>query len=348
MGKSGKAGSAPRATLATVAASCGVSVMTVSLILNGKDGLFKPETSKRVFEAAELLGYRPNSFARSMRSGRMNSVAMLAADDSATGKWFPASLLYGAMAELYAKDIQLSVTHIPVSKIKAGRPFPKIFRECCADGLLINYIEKLPDAMREFIESAKVPAVNLNCVREGMDCVHPDDKGAFLQATRKMIELGHRRILFACFQFHRHYSYQARLDGYREAMAEAGLQAQELLPRMTPPPGRPAQAMELFSKRSKAPTAVVAANGGNDAMPFMVAAAALGISVPSELSLITCDDVWHIPFDCVSCLELPFEKVGREAAKLLLRRIDYPKGEPVRIAVPFGARGDSSPQAPAP
>ena len=315
--------------------------MTVSLILNGKASLFKPETVARVTEAANTLGYRPNSFARSMRSGRMNSVAMLTTDDSASGKWFPASLLYGAMTELYAKDIQLNVTHIPVSKIKAGKPFPKIFREWCADGLLINYIDELPDTMRDFIDGSGIPAVCLNSVRPGMDCVFPADRDASYKATRHLIDLGHRRILFACFQFHGHYSYQARIDGYRAAMAEAALTPLEMLPRFVVPPDRLAFIKTAFGKMRELPTAVVASNGGNDAMPFMLVASSLALAVPKDLSIVTCEDSWHIPFDCISYMEIPFEKVGREAAKLLLRKIDGAQRDALHLPVPFRLRNES-------
>jgi LacI family transcriptional regulator len=334
--------------LATVAASCGVSVMTVSMILNGKQGLFKPDTAKRVAEAAASLGYRPNSFARSMRSGRMNAISMLAVTDKSQRKWFPASLLNGAMAELYSKDIQLNVTNVPVVKIEGGCPFPKIFREWCTDGLLINYVDHLPQAMLDHIEKAGIPALCLNTVRDDMDCVFPDDEGNFHLATEKLISLGHRRILFLSFQPHSHYSYNARRDGYRRAMAEASLEIAEYLPTERFEPLTWPDAVKPFLKAEKRPTAIVCALGCHDAIPVLLAAETLGLAVPKELSIITSEDSWDIPYERFTFVELPFEKLGREAASRILLKVDDPSLRFGKVPVSGELRNDGLSVAPPP
>src|SRR6185295_16580276 len=182
-------------TIKEIAERSGLSVPTVSQVLNNKGHRYRSETCKRVLKAVRELGYRPNSSARAIRMGRFNCVALLLSTERHKS-FLPNELLRGIHDGVAEHDYHMSLTVLPDDKLTSQGFVPKILRQWMADGLLINYHVDVPQRMIELIHEHGIPSVWIN-TKQKSDCAFPDDLGASREATEKLLALGHRRIFYA-------------------------------------------------------------------------------------------------------------------------------------------------------
>ena len=208
------------ATIKDVARASGVSAQTVWRILNGKNKNNNENTAQRVVSAADELGYRANSSAKAMRSGRFGSVALLLSEYSGLSL-LPVERREGIQDVLGEQEINLILSRFSNDALTNQERLPRILREIMADGLLINYNANLPQPMVDIISQYQIPAVWINS-RQPADCVYPDDRDAGRgSAAKRLLTLGHRRIGFAYAAPTSHYSFAERIAGYEEVMQES-------------------------------------------------------------------------------------------------------------------------------
>lgn len=307
-----------------VALKAGVSQTTVSYVLSGRENIAIPDaTRKRVLEAAADLGYRANSSAKAMRSGRFGSVSLLLSENPSMSI-LPSERLEGILDALEAVGMHLIVSRFADAALADREQMPRILRELMADGLLINYNTNLPDHMAERIAQNCIPAVWVNS-KQDADCVYPDDWDAARRATETLLELGHRRIAFATHTGTTHYSYEDRMNGYTQAMIAAGL-APQRLETWRELPALPARnAVISWLNGNDAPTAILTYATETASLIF-AAALALGLNIPADLSLLTFN---ARPVDLfgptLATMLLPEREIGRNAVEMLLAKIKTPE-----------------------
>lgn len=329
-------GSGP-VTLHTIAQQCGVSRISVSRALSGQ-GRLAPETRRRILEVANELGYRPNSMARTMRSGRFGTIGVMQSDQVGSG-WLPASLLSSVHNTLARYNLHLIVARVSEANLDEletdleatqsdNKPdeVPRLLREWACDGLLINYIHSAPPSLDEILARCHVPGIRLN-VRNPNDCIHPDDFGAAQEVTRQLMSLGHREIAFVDYTYGsglRHYSNQDRKLGFESAMREQGLE-----PQFITNPGSViyddwVELSGQWLKKSDAPTAVVAYSE-SEALTIYTAALKAGLEIPRQLSLVTFH-CYTLPMVCLNIggMILPEEEMGHQSVEMLLAKIEDP------------------------
>ncbi len=298
-------------TITDIAREVGVSFQVVSKVLNGgKSGSQASEkTAQRIREAADRMGYRVNTAARAMSTGKLRSVGLVLSSEYSFSSLVSGHLqgLYGALEK---HNLQLSVHVLPDKRLVSDDELPRLLREHTVDGLLINYTHRRPPALDQLIDKHHLPAVQMN-VKSASDCVYPDDLNAGVAATRHLIDMGHRRIGYLSFiwgstkQQH-HYSVHDRCEGYRQAMLAAGLEpdvfeyAQEALGSKT------VELAREWLDRPDRPTAIVTYCYPH-AVSAEMAAISLGMTLPDDLSVVSFDDqkghqaggptltVWMIP-----------------------------------------------------
>ncbi len=323
----------------SLAQLAGVTRLTVHRALKGQAGVGE-QTRRRIQRLAKEVGYRPNAAARTTRTGRFGTVALLMGTKEGRSS-LPDFMLTGIHNGLAVKDLNLMVVRQSDERLTDKQYVPRMLREACSDGLLIDYTHGFPTRLIDLIEAVNLPSIWLNS-KLPQDCVYPNDFDAGLRATRHLISLGHRRIAFADYTHgpafpDPHYSAADRRLGYANAMTEAGL-----TPRLHIAPvgeGVPSRDRVAFSRQllscADRPTAVVA-YGETAAIPVFHAAVALGLSVPSELSLVTFSDrpvLFMGP--AFATMLVPQQQVGTQAVEMLLRKIAQPRERLERIAVPF-------------
>ena len=120
-------------TVHDIAAAAGVSIATVSQVLNNRGQRFRPETRERVWQAALKAGYRANPAARSLRTGRLNAVGLLIGQP--TGSYLPEPLLRGL-----TDAVEQYGGHLVVARVDEHEPesLTKLERRLGVDGLLLN------------------------------------------------------------------------------------------------------------------------------------------------------------------------------------------------------------------
>ena len=316
-----------RITAATVAAHIGLSKATVTHVLNGRatEQRIRPETQKRVLDAALELGYRPNLSARAIRTGRFGCAALI---QSLKALYLPTELLQGISEALAEHDMHLSVAEVPEEVLDNESYVPKIVRELSADGLLINRIQQIPPAFLDRLRALQTPAIFIN-VKQEYDSAHPDDMSGGKIATDHLIELGHQHIAYVSSEVNleQHYSEMDRRVGYEQAMATAGyrtttwcLPADPVGPDFPYPDLRVQMAQELLSRPDR-PTAIVTYEIA-EAMAFVHASAILGLRIPQDISLVT----FHWGIDARLCIPITtvtnaMRLVGREAVHMLIDKL---------------------------
>ena len=306
------------ATIHDVAARAGVSVATVSRVLNGKE-LVREETSRQVRAAAESLRYVPNVAARSLSIRRSQTIGIVLPD--VHGEFF-SEVIRGidlaARAEGY--HILVSGSHSdPVQMLEVvdamrGR----------VDGLVVM----APDvtlAPLEELRARDMPVVLLNSSGPNRDAITIDNYGGARAMMRHLHGLGHSRIAFVRGPQH-NADARERLRGYRHAMrglAATSLRALECSGDFTEESGFAAGRRMAASKPR--PTAVFAANDSM-AVGVLASLAAAGIKVPEAMSVVGFDDIPIARYVTppLTTMRVDIAEVGRRAFALLLDAVNEP------------------------
>jgi DNA-binding LacI/PurR family transcriptional regulator len=314
-----------RPTIRDIASVCGVSEATVSYVINGKRQL-KPATRERVFRTMREMNYHPNAVARGLASKRVHTLGILSgAVDSADfiTNAYAGGLLKGIM--ICAQREDFNVTIFTASWQNAAISAPPL-RDGRTDGVLTIAPPTNSDILPGLI-SLQMPIVAISAGRTDLPIsnVDVDDFAGAKMATDHLLQLGHRRIAYLTGNDDL-ASYGPRRAGFCAAMDEAGVPVASELIQASHFNGALAfeQTVRLL-RQDNPPTAIFA---GNDSIAFGVidAARCIGISVPTQLSVIGFDDS---PQAVTTSLNLttvrqPLQQIGETAAALLIRYMREP------------------------
>ena len=276
-------------TIKQIADHAGLSVPTVSRILNNDSQLFRAETRDKVLKSASELGYRPNSYRMALRTKRFNSIGLLFTADTSLS-CLSCETQTALLGELARRNQHLVAGQAGLSAAIDDATLPKMLREWSVDGLLIDTTAATPLAVEELIHRTKIPAIWLNSRRDA-DCVYPDEFAGAKAGVERLLDLGHRRVMYLDLGDRGRHFGPDRQAGYEAAMKAAGLTPQAL----TPAPVEKADRAAFLSEWIRAnrgrdfPTAVFC-SGVDQAMPLYVAAVQAGLSVPRDLSILTIHD----------------------------------------------------------
>lgn len=307
-----------RATISDVARKAGVSIATVSYVMNGTKQIHK-ETVERVYQAIRQLNYQPSMAARSLMTKSTQIIGVLVSDISNP---FFSPVVRGI------EDIAKSAGYVVMvgnseEEFSKTRQYINILAQHRVDGLIISPISGFEE-LGKTLEHLNIPTVLVNRRIQGIhaDVVETDNELGAYQATRHLCSLGHTRIGLVSGPTEVS-TYSDRLNGYRRALAEAGLPEVEELIRI----GRYDHASgygifhELLSLPHK-PSAIFVASGWL-AHGVFSAVRELGVEVPRELSLVMYDET-----EWASLVNPPLTTVaqntyemGQLAAMLLLNKL---------------------------
>jgi DNA-binding LacI/PurR family transcriptional regulator len=306
------------ATISDVAAHAGVGAGTVSRVLNNSPKV-SASTRTRVLAAIELLDYHPNPMARGLSRGRCQTIGVIVpffTHASAIER------LRGVMAAL--DDSQYDVVLFNVqSPVHRDEHFKALRRRDRADGLLvISLPAPAPELAR--LREAEVPVVLVDARGPGVPIVVTDDVHGGRIATEHLLSLEHRRIAFIGDDPENAFGFTAspaREQGYRAALADAGLTVDERFVRYGGHDRTVAErlASELFAL-DPTPTAVFASSDVQ-ATGVIAAAHAAGLGVPRDVSVVGFDDVELASYARLTTIRQPLFDSGRLGAELLLRAL---------------------------
>ena len=329
-----------RPTLETVAARAGVSKSLVSLVLRNSPKV-SPASRAAVLRAVGELGYRPNAAARLLAERQSRTVGVLLND--LRQPWF-ADMLDGLTPALLAGG-----KHILLGDGRIDRMMDETltwsFLDLGVDGLILAGSVPVSPTITDV--ASKIPTVAVGGIDPGLphvDVLANDNHLGAALAVRHLLGLGHSRI--AHISGLPSTAGSRRMQGYEDTMRLAGLGAHVLVETadMTEEGGYRA-AVRLLSHPDR-PTAIFAANDLS-CVGALSAAAALGVRVPEDLSLVGFDNsalarlraLWLTSVDGTAYA------MGQQAARMLLARIEYPEapGETQLMPPRLEVRGSTGP-----
>lgn len=310
---------ARRAGLKDVAAEAGVSVTTVSLILNDHPlARASEQTRQRVFDAAERLNYRPNRVARGLRAGTSEMIGLLTEEIAATPH--AGRIILGAQEAASRHNLTLAIINSPLqADADERRDDVRALMDRQVDGII--YATVYHDVVSPPEEQRTVPSVLIGAVdRRGvLPAVIPDEPQGARDAVSMLAELGHRRIAFVDNAIDVPAT-RGRRAGYLEAMAAADLEVDPRLLAEGVGEARGGHAATLaLLDAGGDPTAIFAYND-RMAMGIYRALYERGLRVPEDVSVVGFDDQDPIPeslFPPLTTVALPHYEMGAWAVDTL-------------------------------
>jgi LacI family transcriptional regulator len=306
---------AAAATIHDVAARAGVSVATVSRVINGKE-LVREETSKQVRAAAKSLRYVPNVAARSLSIRRSQTIGIVLPD------------VHGEFFSEVIRGIDLAARaagyHILVSGSHSD-PAQMLDVVATMRGRVDGLVVMAPDvtlASLDDLRTRDMPVVLLNSSAASGDAITIDNYGGACAMMRHLHDLGHTRIAFVRGPL-QNADARERLRGYRHAMrgmAAASLRSLECSGDFTEESGFAAGSRLAAS--APRPTAVFAANDSM-AVGVLASLAKAGINVPEGMSVVGFDDIPIARYvnPPLTTMRVDIAELGRRAFALLLEGI---------------------------
>jgi LacI family transcriptional regulator len=327
-------------TVSDVAAAARVSKATAARVLGGY-GAASEAVRDRVQAAAEELGYHPNALAKTMTTGRSNSIGIIVGDIENP---FFAQATRGAADVAKAAGYDLILLNAD-EDAEAEQNAISVLLAKRVDGILVAPASTTdPASLREAVDRGR-PLVLFDRVADGLDVdtVVADNLAGARRLTRLLLDVGHRRIGFVSTIAHDgdyrvgdrlgSSSVDDRVRGFVEALGDAGVAA-------------PAASVHLNARRDgvdaivrrlvdEGATAIVASDS-------LIAQAAfrelrgLGVRIPLDVSLVAFDDAdWtSLSAPALSVMSQPIHEIGAEAARLLIRRIAGDRAPTEHLVLP--------------
>ncbi|MEU0442822.1 MULTISPECIES: LacI family DNA-binding transcriptional regulator [unclassified Streptomyces] len=313
-------------TMADVARAAGVSVATVSHVLNGTRPVL-PHTRQAVLDAVEELGYTPNTLARSLVTSRTRSIGLAV---SAISNPYFTEILQGVEAAALDHGYGLLIADPhddPDHEVDAVR----LLHERRVDGVIVAPSAR-PAGLLAYLERHRVPAVLLDRLLDipaggtpPFDQVCAENAGPTTRLVTHLAELGHRRIGLVA-GLPGLSTTAERITGYRHGLAAAGLPYDERLVVHGDSASAGAErATDALLSAAAPPTALVSANNAMT-LGALRALRARGLSVPGDIALCCFDDfAWADLFSPrLTAIAQPSREIGARAVQVLLDRLERP------------------------
>ena len=307
------------ASIYDVAKRAGVSIKTVSRVVNRQTNVSEA-TRKRVLEAVDALSYRPNVFARGLASERSFLIGLLYDNPSAG---YVAALQLGVLSRCREEGYHLIVESLDAQNPNLGHQVHALVTESSLHGVILTPPLCDVPAVIDALNRAGTPFVRIAPEKPlaGSADVKIDDHKAAYDMTAYLIGLGHRRIGF--IKGHPdHGAANARFEGYRAALAHAGLPLiEELCVQGFFSYQSGMEAGERLLSLKKRPTAIFA---GNDDMAAAVLACSqrFNLKIPHQLSVAGFDDslVAQVVWPRLTTCRQPIKEMAEAAVSMLIQR----------------------------
>jgi len=322
-------------TLRDIADAAGVSIASVSKVLNSRGGV-SDESRRRILGLAEQFGYQGNRSARSLQRAGVDAALLVIPTEYYSSSPFYEGVVHGISEEASASSLKLDVRLISHVDGQSVMGLDEVLGTH-PDAVVAVGMDDA--AVIEKIVASDVPAVLINGMDRTMqlDCAMPDNWSAGWLAARRLLAAGHTRIMHVAM-LHR-LSMRRRFDGFRVALEEAGIgfdREAHLIDLVDMGLGisqtQRAIKMALQSGRLDGVSALFC---GTDviALGAMQGLQSEGFHVPKQMSIIGMDDIAIAAHSRPPLTTIRIDRVelGRLGIRLLMRRVANPGASVSRI-----------------
>ncbi len=321
-----------RITIKDVAKAAGVSIATVSFVLNNRPGqVISGPVKKKVLKAAQKLKYSPSAAAATLarKQTKNVSIAFYRNDHLITNQFY-SFVVQGAIKEAAAQEYNIMFSFID-DEYCDHADLPKVIRERNAEGVL--FIHEVSEPLIKELRKMNVAtvAVDSHPFIDGLDTVYVNNAHGAELAAAHLLDCGHTEVAMLTSKFDTP-SLVERRDGFLKALKTRGIKATQrknliYSDELSFQAGYQS-ALSFLSKRSTL-TGIFAAND-EMAAGVLRAAHELGRKIPEELAVIGFDDIimCHYvdpPLTTISCDK---EEMGRRAMARLIQIIEKKSDEP--------------------
>jgi len=320
----------PRVTIRDVAKQAGVSIKTVSRVVNNQSEV-SPNTREKVQQVISELDYQPNTNARSLASGRTNTIGVVIPYDT---KYVFSHPFFAEVIRGIAEVLSANSYNLLLNLAHSKEPYSKLYSQRKVDGLILMSIPMGDPGIKGLDESGApwVCTCRLSDTGESnINFVDADFEGGVGLAVDHLISLGHRRIALLTGTENL-VSVKLRKQGYLKALKKNNMPiigGYVLAGDFTSESGY-ALASQIMRNPSP-PSALVC---GDDMMAFgaIKAVTELGYSVPEDISIIGFDDVSlaHFSTPQLTTIRQDTYQKGRVAAETLLNLIQNTDKGPLK------------------
>jgi LacI family transcriptional regulator len=312
-----------RATIDDVAVLAGVSIKTVSRVVNREPNV-RDATLAKVERAIAELNYQPNLSARNLASHRARLIALIYDDPSSyeiPSAGYIIRMQTGALSACRTAAYRLVIYPCDHSRKTIGAELKAMLEHARPQGVVLAApLSNIARVVRAIVETG-TPMVRVSPGTQGgkQYFVATNDREISAEMTRYLASLGHRRIAF----IKGHPSHKAvanRYFGYLDGLQQSGLEsAERLVENGDNSFGSGEAAGDRLMKLQDPPTAIFAAND-DMAAGVIRAAKLLGIDVPGQLSVAGCDDISLARMLCptLTTIRQPLSSMAERAALVLI------------------------------
>ena len=312
-----------KATLKAIAEEAGVSLTTVSCILNGTGGTYAVKTKEAIFSIAERLQYRPNALALSIRTGKSNTAGVMIP----SREFFYSQVIAAIHDTLLKKDtlMLLSWNDYYLDQTPRDDQERRIIHHLIdrrVDGIILRpSCERFDHSYFEEIWKRGIPLILVDREISNVktDYVGTDNEAGGRAAAEHLIQLGHRTLLYA--GAHDLQSSQERESSFMRVIAQSpDARASTVIFNLE---GEDETITALFQKETDRPTAVFCVNDFVAGEIISLATAA-GLSIPGDVSIIGFGDQHLHSSQCGSLTTFDQHptKIGSTAARMYLDRVN--------------------------
>lgn len=320
-------------TIYDVARDANVSMATVSRVVNGNQNV-KPSTRRKVLESIERLGYRPNAVARGLASKKTTTVGVIIPDISTS--------FYGELSRGVA-DIATMYEYNIILSNSDERPEREL--ELLVDHLgkqvdgIIFMSDAVSEQVREEMSRAPVPIVLAGTIdtKEQFATVNIDYEQAAYESVVKLIENGHKDIVFVTGPLSRDINRIHKKAGYERALEEAGIEIKvDNMIEIEDTYDAAYESWTQIKQLKKQPTAFFAVNS-TIAVGVLNGIRDAGYSVPDDYGLICYEhsNLTRIVRPKLTSVVVPLYDIGAVAMRLLTKLMDGEEVEDKHIQLPY-------------
>ena len=319
-------------TIKHVAADAGVSLQTVSRVINGEPNV-RPEMKSRVQGSIDRLGYVPSIAAQRMSGSRSYLILAINDRERTIADWrarqgtdWVDQMLLGGMLKCAEHGYRMIFELVDTHSDHVERELLGAIAALQPDGIILTPPHSDNAQIVALLAQQNIPFARIGSKQNGHGIpVSMDDEGSARTATRYLIARGHQRIGFISGSSEYELSGW-RIDGWKAEMASAGLDTTGLLAPGDFSYASGEEAAKALLDLASPPSAIIASND-QMALATLEVARLRGIAVPQQLSLISFDNtpLVHFTQPPLTAVDQPIAATASKAVELI---IAAKKGEP--------------------